>query len=306
MGVEGEHMILIVGATGELGGRVAARLAETGRPVRALVRSGTDAADLQGLGIGVVRGDLRDEASLSAALAGVDTVVTTANAIGRILAGAKDLSIAAVDGRGNQNLIRAAEVAGVDRFVFLSAAGLCPDYAAIAPLPRAKWAAEEALRASGMNEVIVRPDMFQEIWLSPVTGIDAGAGTALIYGAGQCPARYVSTDDVAALVADLAVAPDPPRVVEFGGPEALTRLEVVALFEQATGRPMRVRHVPRAAMSVGRRVLARTKPEIASLMGMALYADTHAATWDDAPLRDAGIEPRPVAPFIARMVAQPA
>ena len=39
----------------------------------------------------------------------------------------------------------------------------------------------------------------------------------------------------------------------------------LALFEKAMGRSLRVRHVPRAALSVGRRALARTKPEIASL-----------------------------------------
>lgn len=285
---------------------MAARLAGAGHEVRALVRTGTQSDHLRDQHVEVVRGDLRDEASLPTALAGVDTVVTTANAIGRILAGAKDVSIAGVDGRGNQNLIRAAETAGVDRFVFISLAGLCAGFAATAPLPGAKWAAEEALRASGMHEVIVRPDMFQEIWLAPVTGIDAGAGKALVYGAGRCPARYVSMEDVAALVADLTVAANPPRMVEFGGPDSLTRLQVVSLFEQAAGRPLRVRHVPRAALSVGRRVLARPKPEVASLMGMALYADTHPATWDDAPLRDAGIEPRPVERFIATLVGQPA
>jgi NADH dehydrogenase len=239
-------------------------------------------------------------------MVGVDTVVTTATAIGRILAGARDVSIADVDGRGNLNLIRAADAAGVDRFVFVSGAGLCAELAAIAPLSRAKWAAEQALRASGMRAVIVRPDMFQEVWLAPVTGIDPRAGKALIYGHGRCPARYVAMDDVAALIRHLAVTPDPPAVVEFGGPGALTRMQVVALFEKAMGRSLRVRHVPRAALSIGRRALARTKPELASLMGLALWSDTHPPTWDDTPLRTAAIEPRPVEAFIASLVGQPA
>jgi NADH dehydrogenase len=299
-------MILIVGATGELGGQVAGRLVDAGQQVRALVRPGTDAARLEERGIEVVRGDLRDPARLPAALAGVDTVVTTANAIGRILAGAKDVSIAGVDGQGNQNLIRAAQGAGVGRFVLVSIAGMSAELAAMAPLPAAKWAAEEALRASRMRAVVVRPDMFQEVWLAPVTGIDPAAGKALVYGRGESAARYVAIGDVAALVAHLAVTADPPAVVEFGGPDALTRMEVVARFEQATGRPLHVRHVPRVALSVGRRVLARPKPEIASLMGMALYADTHPATWDDAPLRAAGITPRPVGSFIGQLVGPPA
>ena len=51
----------------------------------------------------------------------------------------------------------------------------------------------------------MRPDMFQEVWLAPMTGIDAAAGKALIYGRGETPQRYVAIDDVADLVAHLAV-----------------------------------------------------------------------------------------------------
>jgi NADH dehydrogenase len=262
------------------------------------VRPATDASDVEATGADVVRGDLTDAASLAPALAGVQTVVTTATAIGRILAGFTDVTIGAVDGTGNQNLVRAAQEAGVVRFVFVSAAGMGPELAAMGPLPRAKWAAEQALAATSMQRVVVRPDMFQEVWLAPMTGIDPTAGKALIYGRGRTPQRYVAIDDVADLVAHLAVVDDPPTLVEFGGPEPLTRMEVVSRFEQATGAQLTVRHVPRAALSVGHRVLSRAKPEIASLMGMALYADTHPAAWDDAPLRDAGITPRPATEFI--------
>lgn len=56
---------------------------------------------------------------------------------------------------------------------------------------------------------------------------------------------------------------------------------VVAALEAATGRKLRVRHLPRLALSIGCRALAGLKPEVASLMGMALYLDTHPGTWDD-------------------------
>jgi uncharacterized protein YbjT (DUF2867 family) len=294
-------MILVCGATGELGGRVARRLVQEG-PVRALVRPGSDASHVQAAGVEVIRGDLTDASSLPPALAGVTTVVTTANAISRILSGAGNATIAGVDGSGNQNLIRAAHEAGVSRFVFVSLAGMGPQLAGMGPLPRAKWAAEQALLATSLQSVIVRPDMFQEVWLAPMTGIDAAAGKALIYGRGEAPQRYVAIDDVADLVAHLAVVDRPPDIVEFGGPEPLSRMDVVALFERALGAPLKVRHVPRAVLSAGHRVLARPKPEIASLMGMALYADTHPATWDDSPLRDVGIVPRPATEYIRTAV----
>lgn len=296
-------MILVCGATGELGGRITTLLAHQGQAVRALVRPATDATALESLGVSVVRGDLRDPDSLPRALDGVDTVVTTANAISRILAGKTDLTIGAVDGLGNLNLIRAAKRAGVERFVFLSAAGIGDEMARLSPLVAAKWAAEKALRETSMRLVLVRPDMFQEVWLAPMTGIDPAAGKALIYGVGESPARYVAIDDVAALCAHLATAPDPAEVVEFGGPEELTRMEAVAAFEEAWGKTMHVRHVPRPMLSVGHHVLGRIKPEMASLMGMALYSDTHPATWDDKPLRDAGIIPRRPQDFIAATAA---
>lgn len=295
-------MIVVCGATGQLGGRIARLLAGRGEQVRALVRPTTDPGPLASDGVEVVRADLREQSTLPQAVAGADTVVTTANAIGRLLAGPTDVTIQSVDDQGNLNLIRAADGAGVRRFVFVSVAGV-EGMAQLAPFGAAKWAAEQALRATSMQVVVVRPDMFQEVWLAPPTGIDPAAGKALIYGRGELRHRYVAMDDVAALCAHVALADDPPAVVEFGGPEALSRTDVVAAFESATGRTLKVRHVPRVALQVGHRALARVKPEIASVMGMALYSDTHAATWDDKPLREAGIDPRPATAFIEQAAA---
>jgi NADH dehydrogenase len=292
-------MILVCGATGDLGGRIVRLLHAQSRPVRALVRPRSSASGLPE-GVEVVRGDITDEDSLLPCLDGVDTVITTANAIGRILAGAKDISIASVDRDGNANLVATAAAAGVERFIFVSIAGMSPQMAALAPLAAAKWAAEEALRSCAMPSVIVRPDMFQEVWLAPQTGINPASSKALIYGRGQSACAYVATDDVAAMCAHLAMADTVPELVEFGGPQTLTRLEVVAAFEAATGRRFRVRHVPRPVLKIGARVLARPKPAIASLMGMSLFADTHPSGLDAAPLVAAGIKPTPACDYISR------
>lgn len=294
-------MILLCGATGDLGGRIAAQFASHHEPFRVLVRPRTDADRLVALGAEVVRGDLTDPSSLPAALAGVDVVITTANAIGRLLAGAHDLSIDTVDGRGNQNLIDAADAAGVRRFVLVSMAGLDDELARLAPLGAAKRAAELHLLASGMEPVIVRPDKFQEVWLGAATGLDPEAGTALVYGRGRTPERYVAEDDVAALVVALVHEDRPPSSVDFGGSERLTRDEVVRLMGEAFGRPMRTRHVPRAALRIGSLLLRRAKPEIASLMGMSLFYDEHEGSWDDVPLTSRGIVPRKTTAAISTM-----
>src|SRR3712207_2174199 len=225
--------LLLVGGTGLLGGRIAERLAARDVPFRALVRPRTDASALEALGAEIVRGDLTDAPSLPAAVAGMRTVVTTANSIGRILDGAKDLTIESVDRKGSESLIKAAEAAAVQRFVFVSAAGLTPAMVARAPFAAAKKQTEQALQASAMRSVIVRPGAFQELWLSPTVGLLPHRRVTMIFGHGRTPDPYVAVDDVAEAVVRLALADDPPAEVDFSGPQRLTRHEVIDAFERA-------------------------------------------------------------------------
>jgi len=205
-------MLLVVGGTGELGGRVVRLLVDRGVDVRCLVRDG---ARLDG--VEVVRGDLRDAASLRKACEGVETVVATATAIARRLAGVKDASIRETDEAGMLALVDAATESGVQRFIFVSYAGL--DGHIGVPLEHAKLAVEDRLKHSGLRSVIVRPDAFQEIHLGPLARFDLANGKVSVIGTGKAKVRWVSTDDVAALIASVAIDPDPPSVIEFGGPE---------------------------------------------------------------------------------------
>jgi hypothetical protein len=68
----------------------------------------------------------------------------------------------------------------------------------------------------------------------------------------------------------------------------------VKVFERALGEPISRRHVPRVAIRLGAVGLRRFRPALASVMGGALAADLHPATWDDRPLRELGIQPRSV------------
>jgi uncharacterized protein YbjT (DUF2867 family) len=292
-------VILLVGGTGELGHRIARRLSAREAPFRALVRPGTDACGLEALGAVRVAGDLRDRRSLVDALQGVELVITTVTAIGRALAGERGATIRDVDLDGNANLVDAAEAAGAMRFVFVSFV-IGPGLAG-APLAEAKRATEQRLARSRMTEVIVRPEMFQEVWISELVGFDWRAGKARILGRGTAPHAYVATDDVAEATVRLALDHDVARDVAFGGPEALTRREVVERFERA-GVAISARHVPRAAMRAGSVSLRRIKPIQASLMAMALDADRRVEPLSAEPLRALGIEPRPVGAYIDELV----
>jgi uncharacterized protein YbjT (DUF2867 family) len=225
--------------------------------------------------------------------------------ISRLFAGEKDTNFHDVDVIGHRHLIAAAEEAGVERFLFVSAVSIRFGESATTPLGKGKVATEQALSASPLREVILRPDLFQEIWLSPAAQFDWPNRKVVIFGKGETPARYVATDDVAAAAAKLVLAEDPPRLLEFGGPDVLTREQAVAVFEGVLGEPIRVRHVPRTALRVGSLVLRRIQPAMASVMGGALALDLHAATVTDEPLRQLGITPRSVETYAAEVTASP-
>jgi uncharacterized protein YbjT (DUF2867 family) len=288
-------MFLIAGGTGDLGGRVVRLLRADGHEVRCLVRAGTDDAELRGLGASVVRGDLTDPPSLGGACVGVDTVVATAGAIGRILAGARTPTIRETDEIGMLALVGAAESAGVDRFVYTS---FPTERAVGTPMERAKMAVEMRLGTSSMLTVILRSDAFQEIHLAPTGRFDMSAGKASVIGRGETRRRWVATDDVARLIGAVAVEPDPPGIITFGGPEAMSKNEAIAFAEQLTHRRMKVQRMPRPVARLAVRMLGKRRDALASAFGAGLHQDTVEATWDDAPLRDRGITPRSASDFL--------
>ncbi|WP_328526941.1 SDR family oxidoreductase [Kribbella sp. NBC_00359] len=282
-------MLLVVGGTGDLGHRVVRRLREQGNAVRCLVRPGTDDSGLLEIGVDVVRGDLTQPESLRAACAGVDTVVATATVIGRRLAGARTPSIHEADEVGMASLVDAAEAAGVERFVYVSYAGV--DAALGTPLERAKLATEQRLSRSAMRTVIVRPEAFQEVHLAPLGRFDMGAGKIAVIGKGDTKQHWVGTDDVAALVTAVAIEADPPAVVEFGGPEAISRNEAASMAEELTQHRMKVQHLPRSVARLAIRLLDKRNDALASIFGAGLLQDLHESQCDDEPLRQRGIKP---------------
>jgi UDP-glucose 4-epimerase len=108
--------ILITGATGKVGSRLAKRLALRGDHVRALVRDPARAADLREDRIEVVQGDLLQPDSLAAAVRGVDAVVHCA----AFFRGATPEQAHSVNDLGTQHLVHAAHAASVKRFIFTS------------------------------------------------------------------------------------------------------------------------------------------------------------------------------------------
>jgi uncharacterized protein YbjT (DUF2867 family) len=237
-------MILVAGATGLVGSEVCRRLVGKGRRVRALVRQTSDVVKKEALeecGATLVTGDLKDPDSLMAACRGATAIISTASAtISRQSAD----SIEAVDLEGQLNLVAAAKANRVERFIFVS---YRYDRDNLYPLSSAKQAVERAMQE--LNYTILRSSYFMEIWLSPIIGFDYPNAKARILGAGDKQISWISFLDVAEFcVASLDNPAARRATIEVGGPEPLSLLEVVSIFEQESGRAFALEYVPVEAL----------------------------------------------------------
>ncbi len=259
-------MNLVVGATGLLGSEICRLLAAQGKPVRALVRPTSDqskVSQLLSLNLEIARGDLKDTSSLEDACRGANTVISTASST---LSRQEGDSIQTVDLEGQLNLIDAAKVTGISRFVLIS----FPQSGIEFPLQTAKRTVEEHLKSSGLSHTILQPSCFMEIWLSSALGFDAVNARAQIYGSGENRISWISYKDVAKFaVASLDNPEARNAVIELGGPEALSPLEVVRIFEESQGRKFEVQHVPEEALREQKKTASDPLQE--SFAGLMLF-----------------------------------
>jgi uncharacterized protein YbjT (DUF2867 family) len=230
-------MILVVGATGILGGTITRQLLAQGKEVRVLLRHNspseqlaqagmaTSAQTLLDAGAQPAYGDMKDRASLDAVLAGVQTVISTANSV---LRGGEDTD-------GNRNLIEAAKAAGAEHFIFVSILGADPS--SLIPLIQAKGQTEALLRESGMTYTILVPNVFMEVWVPMIVGPGLRGQPVPLVGEGQRRHSLISVADVAAYA---CAAVDHPAArnayLPIGGPEPLSWSEIIARCSRLLGQ----------------------------------------------------------------------
>jgi uncharacterized protein YbjT (DUF2867 family) len=251
-------MILVAGGTGRLGTLVVSRLADAGLEVRVLTRDATRARHLGERATEVAVGDVRDRASVERALVGATTVVSAVQGF----AGPGRVTPDSVDRKGNANLVDTAAAVGAD-VVLVSGVGV----AAASPMElfRAKFDAEQHLRASGVAWTVVRASAFIELWAEIMA-------RPIVLGRGDNPINFVSVNDVAAVVAHAVVDTSwRGRVLEVGGPRDLTFNELAAMLQDVRGESRTVRHVPRA--------LLRALAPVARKARAALVMDTDDMTF---------------------------
>ena len=232
------NVVTVFGGAGFLGRSVVAALARQGTHVRVACRRPNDALRCKPMGdvgqVVPVAANIRNEASVRAAVAGADAVI---NLVGILYEGGRQ-KFSAVHRDGAGLIARASTEAGVAQLVQISAIGADPGAASI--YARSKGEGEQAVKAAFENAVILRPSILfgpDDDFFNRFAAWARIAPVLPLIGGGHTRFQPAYVGDVAeAVVASLSDTKTAGQTYELGGPQIYTFREVLELILAVTGR----------------------------------------------------------------------
>ncbi|WP_430506550.1 complex I NDUFA9 subunit family protein [Haloparvum sp. PAK95] len=245
--------VLVAGGTGFIGSYLCRELADRGHDVTALSRSPEDTPE----GVEAAIGDVTAYDSIAQTVEGRDAVVNLV-ALSPLFEpkGGNEMHDVVHRG-GTENLVRAAEEGGVDRFLQMSALGADPDGAT--HYIRSKGRAEEIVRDSDLGWTIVRPSVvfgeggeFVSFTKRLKKLFAPGVPVYPLPGGGKTRFQPIHVEDLAPMLAD-AVSEDEhvEETYELGGPEQLTLREVTNLVYEGEGKNVKIVSLPMTMAKIG-------------------------------------------------------
>ena len=297
----------VFGGSGFVGRYTVGEFARRGYRVRVAVRRPDRALFLRPMGdvgqITPMAANIRDDASVAAAVEGADTVI---NLVG-VLYEAGRQRFHAVHAEGAGRIAQAAAAAGVERLVHVSAIGAAPD--SPAAYARSKAAGEDAVRGAFPAAVVVRPSIvfgIEDDFLNRFAWIARLAPAIPLIGGGDTRFQPVYVGDVAAgvarIVGDSGIS---GRTYEFGGPEVFSFRELMETMLRHIGRRRLLLPVPGALAMLPAGLMELSPfPPMLTRDQIRMLASDNVASADAPGLADLGIDPTPldaVAPgYLAR------
>ncbi|ASK26403.1 NAD(P)-dependent oxidoreductase [Neisseria chenwenguii] len=216
--------IAVTGASGNIGGMVARRLAEQHFPLLLPLRNPAKAPDLPGCEVRVC--SYGDEAAAKTALASTEVL---------FMVSAAESPTREAE---HESMVRAAKAAGVAHIVYLSFAGAAEN--STFTLARTHAATEAFIRASGLRYTFLRDNFYSEMMaeLADSDGIISGPSEN---GRVTCVSQWDVAEAAANVLADLANGNTQHvnQTYTLSGSEALTLAEIAAQLSAHTGRAFR-------------------------------------------------------------------
>lgn len=230
--------VLVTGATGFVGREVLRQLRAAGHHVRILARNPQRAAPAADVHVGNV---LHPE-SLRCAADGCDAVIHLVGIISEI----GEQTFENVHLGATQNVLAEAQRAGVKRWIHMSALGTRPN--ALSRYHLTKWAAEEAIRASGLDWTILRPSLIygpQDHFVNLFAGMARWSPVLPVMGSGKSLLQPVSVEDVARSFVGALTEPSCIRqALDVCGPDRITFNQVLDVILAALGKRRLKLHIP--------------------------------------------------------------
>jgi uncharacterized protein YbjT (DUF2867 family) len=225
-------MILVTGATGNVGAELLKRLVERGQPVRAFVRDPKRAARRLAPGVELFAGDFRDASTFLPALGGVDRLFLLIPSSPNVERQQKDFVDAAKQGKVRQ-IVKLSQLGANEH--------------ARGRFPRYHGAVENYILKSGIRYTFLRPNLFMQGLLNFATTISSDG--ALFAPIGNARVSVVDVRDIAAVAASvLTEAGHEGKAYDLTGPESLTHAEMATKLSRALGKPIAHIDIPPVAM----------------------------------------------------------
>ena len=298
--------ITVFGGTGFLGRRITQRLAGEGVSVRVAVRhpdAPRNALRAAGLNeITFLHADVRDRASVAAAIAGADGVVNAVSAY--VEKG--DVTFEAMHERGAETVAREAAAAGVPRLVLIS--GIGAESSSESPYIRARGRGELVVQQAFPGATVVRPSAM----FGPG---DALFGTLaslarllpmlpLIGGRTRLQPVYVEdvAEAVARILADRGTA---GHTYELAGPEVYTMRDLVQLTLRLIGRRRLLVPIPFAVAALQARLFAFLPSPPLTTSQIDLLKKDNVMSGSLPGFRELGIEPKAVEEVVPSYLGRP-
>lgn len=244
--------VCVAGGSGLLGRAIVPALLDAGHDVAILSRPKPERDPVDPRATWVA-GDVTDPATLVEALRGMDAVVDAVQFPNSPVENPKKgYTFERIDLGGTKNLVDAAKMAGVPRFIGLSGAGAAAD--AKYHWLRFKWQEEQHIKASGLTWTIFRPSWIfgpRDVSLNRFLGFAKFLPFIPVIGNGKIRLNPLFVNDLGAHVAAAVGNPAAEnRLFEIGGPDVLTMDEVIRTALTARGKKRFLLHQPAGLMKL--------------------------------------------------------